>query len=70
MERRLGHAEFADLLLRIAGAWAACDADEAAGCSTDDAVYMEPPDRQLFVGQMQIRNYFTPLRPGTCLDLH
>ena len=31
---------------------------------------MEPPDRQLFVGREQLRSYFSPLTPGTYLDIH
>jgi hypothetical protein len=36
-------------------------------CFTSDAVYMEPPDIQLFVGHDQLRPYFQALRPGTVM---
>ncbi|MDX1449643.1 MAG: nuclear transport factor 2 family protein [Acidimicrobiia bacterium] len=63
-------AGFVDLLDRLAAAWAAPDPVAAADCFTDDAVYMEPPDRQLFVGREQLLAYFWPLEPGTYLRFH
>jgi hypothetical protein len=62
-------SEFRALLGRLADAWAALDAGAATACFTDDAVYMQPPDEQLFVGRDQLRAYFTPLDPGTYLRL-
>ncbi|MEM7322173.1 MAG: nuclear transport factor 2 family protein [Actinomycetota bacterium] len=69
-DRELDREDVTALLGRIATAWADCDADAAAACFTEDAVYMEPPDRQLFVGRPQLRDYFSPLRPGTYLEIH
>lgn len=63
----MDRGEFADLMNQLAAAWASPDADLAAECFTDDAIYMEPPDQQLFVGREQIAAYFSPLRPGTYL---
>ena len=61
---------FERLVRALADAWAANDADAGAALFTSDAVYMEPPDEQLFVGQDELRGYFSPLEPGTYLDLH
>lgn len=63
-------ADFQRLLHALADAWARNDADGAASLFRDDAVYMEPPAEQLFVGRDQLRAYFSPLVPGTYLDIH
>lgn len=67
---RLDQSEFESLLGRLSAAWEACDAEAAASCFADDAVYMEPPDRQLFRGRAELLAYFSPLQPGTYLDIH
>ena len=61
--------EFRALLQQLADAWAALDGDRAAELFTEDAVYMQPPEEQLFVGRDQLRAYFGPLDPGTFLRL-
>ena len=61
---------FRSLLERLATAWAELDAEGAADCFTDDAIYVEPPDAQLFRGRSELIAYFSPLEPGTYLDLH
>lgn len=61
---------FDALLDRLAAAWAVPDPAAAADCFTVDAIYMEPPDRQLFVGRDQLLAYFSPLAPGTYLRFH
>jgi len=61
---------FFRLLDELAEAWATPDAERAAACFTADAVYMEPPDRQLFVGVDQLTAYFGALTPGTYLRFH
>ena len=58
---------YRSLLERLASAWAARDPVVAAECFTQKAVYMEPPDRQVFIGQDELRAYFSPLEPGTYL---
>lgn len=62
--------EFELLLQRLADSWAQLDTTAAAGCFTEDAVYMEPPDVQLFVGRDELTAYFSPLEEGTYLDFH
>lgn len=63
----MDRAGFVGLLNELADAWAEPDPDRAAACFTDDAVYMEPPDQQLFVGRDQLTAYFGPLEVGTYL---
>jgi len=62
--------EFELLLRRLADSWAELDTTAAARCFTVDAVYMEPPDVQLFVGRDELTAYFSPLTEGTYLDFH
>jgi hypothetical protein len=42
---------FERLMQAVARGWSTGDAAGAAGCFTDDVVYVEPPDRQRYVGQ-------------------
>lgn len=58
-------SEFRALLQRLADAWSNLDTETAVACFTTDAVYMEPPSEQLFVGHAQLRPYFAALEPGT-----
>jgi ketosteroid isomerase-like protein len=67
---RFSTADFANLMRALADAWARNDAAAGAALFRDDATYSEPPDEQLFVGRDQIEAYFSPLEPGTYLDLH
>jgi SnoaL-like domain len=48
-----GH-EFADLMRTIERAWSTGDAAAAAACFTEDAVYVEPPDRQRYAGRDEL----------------
>jgi ketosteroid isomerase-like protein len=50
--------EFKDLLGTIAAAWERGDARAAADCFTKDAVYSEPPDRQLYRGRAALQDFF------------
>ncbi len=63
-ESPLDRGEFADLMKELAAAWAATDAERAAACFADDAIYMEPPDRQLFEGREQLAAYTARSAPG------
>lgn len=69
MAEPLTSDEFRGLLQQLADAWTDLDGDRAAELFADDAVYMQPPDEQLFVGRDQLRAYFGPLDPGTYLRL-
>lgn len=50
--------EFRRLLQTVADGWNAGDAHLAAECFTEDAVYVEPPDRQRYVGRRQLADFF------------
>jgi ketosteroid isomerase-like protein len=63
-------AEFRALVEAVARGWETGDADLALGSFAVDAVYMEPPDVQLFVGHDQLRPYFAAVPPGTLMQLH
>lgn len=60
--------EFVALMLKLADAWGRLDTDAALECFAPHAVYMEPPDIQLYVGHKQLRPYFDALEPGTFLS--
>ena len=49
---------FAALMGRIATGWNSGDAAGAADCFTEDAVYMEPPDRQRYEGRAALFEFF------------
>ena len=63
-------AGFRALLQRLARAWSEQDTDAALSCFTEDAIYMEPPDEQLFQGHGELRPYFAALEPGTFMTFH
>lgn len=45
---------FANLMTTIERAWSTGDAAAAAACFTEDAVYVEPPDRQRYAGRHEL----------------
>jgi hypothetical protein len=47
---RLDRDGFAVLVHRLAAAWSGGDASTATSCFATDVVYVEPPDRQRYVG--------------------
>jgi SnoaL-like domain len=55
---RLGPAEFRAVLDSVAAAWNTNRADLAASCFTEGAVYLEPPNRQLYRGRAGLREFF------------
>lgn len=50
--------EFRRLLQTVADGWNEGDAPLAAGSFTKDAVYIEPPDRQRYVGRQALEDFF------------
>lgn len=70
MPRNVNHDQFAQLMRRVARAWATQDTSTAVSCFTPDAVYLQPPDIQLFAGHEQLSAYFGALPSGMQLDLH
>lgn len=63
-------AEFRALMEQLARAWSTQDTDLALSCFADDAVYMEPPDIQLYRGHVELRPYFAALSSGTFMRFH
>jgi len=58
------------LMQKLADAWSRQDLEAALSCFADDAVYMEPPDIQLYRGKEQLRPYLAALKPGTYMKFH
>ena len=53
-----GPREFESLLDRLAEGWNQGDARKAAECFTGDALYVEPPDRQVYRGREELYRFF------------
>ena len=70
MPTEANHQQFATLMERLARAWGEQDTEAAVACFTPEAVYMEPPDIQLYAGHDQLRAYFGALEKGTYLTYH
>lgn len=51
-------ADFRGLLDRVAAGWNAGDARRAADCFAEDAVYEEPPAKQLHKGRAALYEFF------------
>jgi uncharacterized protein (TIGR02246 family) len=62
-------AEFRRLVEQVANGWETGDVERALRSFAPDAVYMEPPDIQLYVGHDQLRPYFAAVPPGTVMRL-
>jgi len=50
--------EFTHIMRAVSDAWNKGNARKAADCFAEDAVYMEPPDRQVYVGRAAIYDFF------------
>ena len=53
-----GYAEFQGLLQSVADGWSANDATLAASAFAVNAIYSEPPDRQIYRGRKEIFEFF------------
>src|SRR5262245_51635763 len=51
-------AELRRVLDDLALAWNAGDSTSAADCFTEDAVYTEPPDKQVYRGRQALHRFF------------
>ena len=51
-------AEFRVVMDTLARAWNEGDARRAADCFTEDAVYTEPPDKQIYCGREALYRFF------------
>ncbi|GAB4515189.1 MAG: hypothetical protein OHK0046_18330 [Anaerolineae bacterium] len=70
MPDTMSRHEFVALMNRLAQAWGEQDTEAGVACFSPDAVYMQPPDVQLYTGHDQLRAYFGALQPGTYLHYH
>ena len=55
------HASTVDFMLlmkTVADSWNEGNARKAADCFAEEAVYMEPPDRQLYIGRRAVYDFF------------
>lgn len=62
--------EFKILMDTLAYAWTNQHTELALTCFTQDAIYMQPPDEQLFKGKEQLRPFFGALKKGTEMRFH
>lgn len=58
MTKKMKTAEFKKLLQTIADGWNEGNARQAADCFTEDAIYIEPPDKQVYVGRKALFEFF------------
>lgn len=69
-DQPVSSAAFEALLQRLAQAWSTQDTELGLSCFTDDALYMQPPDLQLYRGHRDLRPLFAVLKPGTFMKFH
>jgi hypothetical protein len=50
--------EFEKLMMTIAEGWNSGNAKIAVACFSEDAIYIEPPDKQLIQGRDKLYDYF------------
>jgi len=62
-------AAFRRLVEQVATGWESGDVEGALAAFTPDAIHMEPPDIQLYVGHDQLRPYFAAVPAGTLMRL-
>ena len=54
----LNTTQFNQLMQTIADGWNEGDARKSVDCFSEDAVYTEPPDRQLYRGRAELYQFF------------
>ena len=54
----MDHDEFVNLMEAVRDSWIAGDTRRALELFTEDAVYMEPPDTQRYVGRDELFEFF------------
>ena len=55
---KLTTKEFERLMQTVSDGWNEGDARKAADCFCEDAIYVEPPDKQLFHGRTELYEFF------------
>jgi ketosteroid isomerase-like protein len=58
LPEKISTAQFELLMQTIADGWNKGDARKAADCFSEDAVYVEPPDIQLYQGRAELYEFF------------
>ena len=66
----LDEAGFTTLMKRLAEAWSMQDTEQGLSCFAEDAIYMQPPEEQLYRGHGDLRKLFAAVKPGTRMELH
>lgn len=56
--------EFETLMNTVASGWNEGDARKAADCYAEDAIYIEPPDKQLYRGREALYEFFRGVKPA------
>ena len=56
--KTLTQQEFIELLQRLAASWNQGNAEQAAACFTQDALYTDPPDKQSYAGRDALYQFF------------
>ena len=54
----LTSAQFRELMETVSAGWNAGDAQKAADRFTEDALYLEPPDKQFYSGRPALYEFF------------
>jgi hypothetical protein len=57
-KQKLTAKEFERLMQLVADGWNKGDARKAADCFTENAIYSEPPDKQLYKGRAELFRFF------------
>ena len=55
---RITTEEFEHLMQTVSDGWNEGNARKAADCFSEDAVYVEPPDKQLYRGRAELHEFF------------
>lgn len=56
--KNITQQEFTEFLQQLADGWNPGNAQQAANCFTDDAIYTEPPDKQYYAGRDALYQFF------------
>jgi len=70
VSEKIKQDEFEQLMMKLAEAWTSQNTEIGLACFCEKAIYMEPPDKQLYIGHEQLRPYFDALEPGTYMRCH
>ncbi|WP_337658870.1 nuclear transport factor 2 family protein [Sphingorhabdus sp. Alg231-15] len=59
--------KFEQLLSKVSDGWNAKNTELALNAFADDALYTEPPDRQIYQGTEELRIFFDRITPGATM---